>query len=81
MTNQPQLPGIHPDKERLKPTAQKILALLEKGWVTPLMAQEFVHTTEFRARVSEIRRDGWPLESEWRTNLEGKRFKAWRMRT
>lgn len=76
---QPLLPMSGPDESKLKPTARQILALLRRGWVTPLIALDEVGTTEFRKRVSEIRQAGFKLEFQMVPRDGGRPVKAWRV--
>ena len=56
----------HKDKAKkpLKPSAMRVLALLKKSWTTPMDALRKAGVMSFNARISEIRKAGYKVQSE-----------------
>ena len=53
----------------LKPSARRILDyLLQHGSITGHDANVFCSTMDLRARISELRKAGAPITSEWETS-------------
>ena len=68
----------------LKPSAQGVLAyIINNGSITGQDAIQHLHTTELRSRISEIRRAGFPIVSEYETakraDGEAVRYKRYRL--
>lgn len=58
----------------------QLIKLLQRQWVTPLIALQEVGCLSLSQRCGELRRDGVRVADKW-VSSNGKRFKAYRIVT
>ena len=59
---------------------QQLISLLARKWVTPITAFEEASCMRLAARISDIRADGYKVESKWiKAKGGGNQFKAYRL--
>ena len=56
----------------------QLIKLLERRWVTPLIALQQVGCLSLSQRCGELRRDGVRVADKW-ISSNGKRYKAYRI--
>jgi len=56
----------------------RLLPLLGRRWVTPLVALEHCGCLRLAARIADFRRQGHAIESRWHQTKTGARVKAYR---
>lgn len=56
----------------------QLIKLLQRQWVTPLIALQEVGCLSLSQRCGELRRDGVLVADKW-VSSNGKRFKAYRI--
>ena len=72
------------DEKKLKPCAQNVLAyMIDYGSITVRQAVNDLGTTELRARISEIKRAGYAVSSDYEVGKnkfgDPVRFKRYRL--
>jgi hypothetical protein len=66
--------------DQLKPSAKKILSMMQKGWTSPLQIFNRLHIFSVNARISEIRKAGYVVESKSVMTKQGKRHSIHRIK-
>ena len=63
---------------RIETQNAKIKAYLNTGkTITPAEAFNIIGTMKLATRIGEVKRDGFPVDSEWVKTADGKRFKKY----
>lgn len=63
----------------LEPLERDVLALLVKGWTSPIDALQQAKCFSLAQRVSCMRRQGYDIEKRWEVLPSGKRVMAYRI--
>lgn len=66
----------------MKPMTAAVLRVLEdrgERGITPLEALEVIGTFRLGARIWELKRDGWPIETDMVKTPSGKRIARYRL--